>query len=184
MASPSHPMATDDDQGRTKDNHPIAGAKKTNQEPEGVLLLKSLGFVAGARSSKQQDAVNDTEQRLANESKPIEIADDGDEIEEIVMGKRKLTSSVWDDFKRVKIRSGEMKAQCNYCHKKLTGKSTHGTKHLHDHLKICVLRKIKLRGQDKTLAQTTLRFGRKYLLRATLLILKLLERACCHDFIA
>ncbi|WVZ51491.1 hypothetical protein U9M48_002635 [Paspalum notatum var. saurae] len=79
MASPSHLMATDDDEGRKKGNHPIAGAKKTNQEPKRILQLKSLGFVAGARSRKQQDAVNDTEQRLANESKPIEIADDGDE---------------------------------------------------------------------------------------------------------
>jgi hypothetical protein len=59
----------------------------------------------------------------------------------------------------VKLSSGEIKAQCSYCHKKLNGKSTHGTKHLHDHLKICVLRKIKLAGQNKTMSQSSLRFS-------------------------
>jgi hypothetical protein len=99
--------------------------------------------------------------KSVNDSQPIQIDDDGDEIEEMDVGsKMKLTSAVWNEFKRVKLSSGEVKAQCNYCHKKLAGKNTHGTKHLHDHLKICVLRKIKLAtGQNKTLAQSSLRFS-------------------------
>ena len=34
-----------------------------------------------------------------------------------------------------------MKAICNYCGKKLGGESRNGTKHLHDHFKICLLRR-------------------------------------------
>jgi len=74
--------------------------------------------------------------------------------------KRKLTSVVWNDFKKVKV-CGTVKAQCLHCHKQLGGKSTNGTRHLHDHLKICTLKKIKLKGQQKTLEQSALRFGSK-----------------------
>ena len=74
--------------------------------------------------------------------------------------KRKLTSVVWNDFKKVKV-SGIVKAQCLHSHKQLGGKSTNGTRHLHDHLKICTLKKIKLKGQQKTLEQSALRFGSK-----------------------
>ena len=38
------------------------------------------------------------------------------------------------------------------------GETNHGTKHLHDHLKSCTLRKIKTAG-NKTLSQSCLRFG-------------------------
>ena len=55
---------------------------------------------------------------------------------------RKLTSVVWNHFKREKI-DGEWKAICNYCRKKLSGKDSHGTKHLHDHYKACMPRKTK-----------------------------------------
>jgi len=96
---------------------------------------------------------------------PIEIEDD-DEVIEVEEGeddgaaagsKRKLTSAVWKEFKRVKF-NGNIRAKCNYCGKKLSATSTNGTKHLHNHLKGCVQRKIKLNG--KTLAQASLRFGR------------------------
>ncbi|KAL4574899.1 hypothetical protein LXL04_021739 [Taraxacum kok-saghyz] len=55
---------------------------------------------------------------------------------------RKLTSVVWNHFKREKI-DGEWKAICNYCRKKLSGKDSHGTTHLHDHYKACMPRKTK-----------------------------------------
>jgi hypothetical protein len=68
------------------------------------------------------------------------------EGEEDVLGmKRKLTSVVWKEFKRVKV-GGDVKAKCNYCHKQLGVSSNNGTKHLHDHLKICTLRRIKIMG--------------------------------------
>ena len=98
-----------------------------------------------------------------NDSVPIEIEDD-DEVIEVegedgaeAGSKRKLTSAVWKEFKRVKF-NGNVRAKCNYCGKKLSATSTNGTKHLHNHLKGCVQRKIKLNG--KTLAQASLRFGR------------------------
>ena len=96
---------------------------------------------------------------------PIEIEDD-DEVIEVEEGeddgaaagsKRKLTSAVWKEFKRVKF-NGNVRAKCNYCGKKLSATSTNGTKHLHNHLKACLQRKIKLNG--KTFAQASLRFGR------------------------
>ncbi|XP_031256250.1 uncharacterized protein LOC116114236 isoform X1 [Pistacia vera] len=54
-------------------------------------------------------------------------------------------SVVWLHFKKVKV-DGKDKAECNYCHKQLVGGSKNGTKHLHDHLRICPRRKY----QDKT----------------------------------
>ncbi|KAF0895203.1 hypothetical protein E2562_008543 [Oryza meyeriana var. granulata] len=73
--------------------------------------------------------------------------------------KRKLTSVVWKEFTRVKY-NGRVKTKCMYCAKKLGGETKNGTKHLHDHLKICTLRRIKLSG-NKSLAQGSLRFGAK-----------------------
>lgn len=94
-----------------------------------------------------------------NDSEPIQIDDDEPRLEDVDFGtKRKLTSVVCKDFKKVKVRD-DVKAQCLHCHKQLGGKSTNGTKHLHDHLKICTLRRIKLMGQNKTLAQSSLRLN-------------------------
>jgi hypothetical protein len=99
-----------------------------------------------------------------NDPTPIEIADNDvieveDEEEDGVEAgrKRKLTSAVWNEFKRVKI-NGIVRAKCIYCFKQLSATSTNGTKHLHYHLQYCVQRKIKRNG--KTLSQASLRFGR------------------------
>ena len=121
-------------------------------------LLRHDSSVAGAESGNETES--SMQPQSVNDSEPIQIDDDVDEIEEVIAEpKRKLTSVVWNEFKRVKLSSGEIKAQCSYCHKKLNGKSTHGTKHLHDHLKICVLRKIKLTSQNKIMSQSSLRFS-------------------------
>lgn len=99
-----------------------------------------------------------------NDSMPIEIDDDDEDIEveeddegAEVGSKRKLTSAVWNEFKRVKF-NGTVRAKCKYCFKLLSARSTNGTNHLRTHLKGCVQRKIKVNG--KTLAQATLRFGK------------------------
>jgi hypothetical protein len=65
--------------------------------------------------------------------------------EDILGTKGKLTSMVWKEFKRVKV-GRNVKAKCKYCHKQLGGSSKNETKHLHDHLKICTLRRIKIMG--------------------------------------
>ncbi|WOL08977.1 hypothetical protein Cni_G17730 [Canna indica] len=53
--------------------------------------------------------------------------------------KRRLTSDVWNHFKRQKI-DGKLKAICNYCKKKLMGDPRQGTSHLRLHWKSCPLR--------------------------------------------
>jgi hypothetical protein len=95
-------------------------------------------------------------------SEPIEIEDDELVEEEEEDGpatgaKRKLTSVVWNEFKRVRY-IGTTKAKCMYCFKKLSGETSHVTRHLHDHLKSCTLRKLKTTG-NKTLSQSCFRFG-------------------------
>jgi len=103
-----------------------------------------------------------TEPESVNDSQPIiEIEDDEPEDEDADVGsKRKLTSAVWKEFKRVKML-GEVKAKCMYCGKKLSAKAKSGTKHLHDHLKACPYRRRNLSGKDKNLAQASLRFASK-----------------------
>ncbi|XP_044493362.1 zinc finger BED domain-containing protein RICESLEEPER 3-like [Mangifera indica] len=49
-------------------------------------------------------------------------------------------SIVWEHFKKVKV-DGKDKAECNYCHKQLVSGGKNGTRHLHDHHKICPKRK-------------------------------------------
>ncbi|XP_066374013.1 uncharacterized protein [Miscanthus floridulus] len=68
-----------------------------------------------------------------NESMPvmpvIDIDDDDMEVEEedgVEAGsKRKLTSAVWTEFKRVKF-NGTVRAKCIYCFKQLSATSTNG----------------------------------------------------------
>jgi hypothetical protein len=99
-----------------------------------------------------------TEPEFVNDSQSIEIEDDPEEEDMNVGSKRKLTSAVWNEFKRVKML-GEVKAQCMYCGKKLSAKSKSGTKHLHDHLKGCPYRKSKF--ATKPMTQPSLRFAAK-----------------------
>ncbi|KAJ1418042.1 Zinc finger, BED-type [Sesbania bispinosa] len=66
---------------------------------------------------------------------------------DIIEGK-KLKSVVWEHFTK-KVVNGVDKAECNYCKKLLGGSSKNGTKHLHQHMNICVQRKIAMRGQQK-----------------------------------
>ena len=88
------------------------------------------------------------------------LSDDEDgqeqEVEEVnEAGKRKLTSKVWLEMKKMRI-NGEWKAKCNWCHKTLTAGSWNGTKHLKLHLQSCTLRKLKTKD-GKTLHQSSLK---------------------------
>ena len=60
--------------------------------------------------------------------------------DQVEVGKRKLTSIVWNHYKKQRIDEID-KAICNYCGKKLGGESKNGTKHLYDHFNRCPLRK-------------------------------------------
>ena len=111
----------------------------------------------GAGSSNPQESQAQPES--VNDSQPIQIDEDDPEPEDTDFGtKRKLTSAVWKDFKKVKVL-GVVRAQCLHCHKQLGGNSRNGTTHLHGHLKIYTLKKIKMMGQNKSLAQSALRFS-------------------------
>ena len=113
----------------------------------------------GSGSSSQQESEQLPPQaESVNDTEPIQI-EDGDETEDQDFGtKSKLRSVVWNDFKIMKV-SGDVEAQCKHCHKQLGGSSRNGTKHLHDHLRICMLRNIKLNSPNKTLAQYALKFS-------------------------
>jgi hypothetical protein len=128
--------------------------------------MSTAGSASGSQAPVSQGSLPETDSRneLVNESEAIEIEDDEDvELEDEeeegaeVGSKRKLRSPVWKEFKRVRWH-GKVKAKCNYCFSKLGGDTRSGTKHLHDHLKSCVQRKIKL-GGNKKLSQASLRFS-------------------------
>jgi len=81
--------------------------------------------------------------KSVNDSMPIEIDDEEEEIGEdgVAAGsKRKLTSAVWKEFKRVKC-NGIVQAKCIYCFKQLSASGTNGTTHLRVHLKSYVQKK-------------------------------------------
>ncbi|XP_058103795.1 zinc finger BED domain-containing protein RICESLEEPER 1-like isoform X3 [Magnolia sinica] len=60
-------------------------------------------------------------------------------VERFPPKKRRLTSSVWNDFEKVKGEGGKEFATCKHCKRKLVGDSKKGTSHLHKHLKKCLL---------------------------------------------
>ncbi|CAA0825803.1 Unknown protein [Striga hermonthica] len=115
-------------------------------------------MASGSSSLPQSPSSVATEPEPVNDSESIEIEDDEPEEEMNVGSKRKLTYVVWKEFKRVKFL-GEMKVKCMYCGKKLSAKSSSGTKHLHDHLACCQYRRCKLLGKNKNLIQPSLKFA-------------------------
>lgn len=56
--------------------------------------------------------------------------------------KRKFRSPAWDHIER-RLIGGKWKAICNDCKKILVGESNTGTKHLLDHIKTCLHKKLK-----------------------------------------
>uniref|UniRef100_A0A8I6YBX4 BED-type domain-containing protein n=1 Tax=Hordeum vulgare subsp. vulgare TaxID=112509 RepID=A0A8I6YBX4_HORVV len=91
----------------------------------------------------------------------LDDGEEGDDVEvvEVQPSKRKLTSKVWLEMKKMRI-NGEWKAKFNWCHKVLTAGSRNGTKHLRLHLEICTLKKLKNKG-SKTLSQSSLKVSAK-----------------------
>jgi hypothetical protein len=122
------------------------------------VATSNPSLASGSSSLPQLPNSAATEPESVNDSQPIEIEDDSGEENLNVGSKRKLTSAVWNEFKRVKML-GEVKAKCIYCGKKLSAKSKSGTKHLHDHLKVCPYRKSTLASKDKKMIQPSLRFA-------------------------
>ena len=63
-------------------------------------------------------------------------------INVIIEEEGKYKSIVWNHFKRMRVDEKD-KTECNYCKKLLVRGSNYGTKHLHDHVKICPRRKFQ-----------------------------------------
>jgi hypothetical protein len=85
--------------------------------------------------------------------------DTGDNIEALAeTANSRRRSVVWKHFDKMQI-NGEDKAQCKYCKKFLGGKSRNGTKHLLQHMDICIHRKIHDNKTNK--GQTFLVQGKK-----------------------
>ncbi|KAL8472439.1 hypothetical protein ACS0TY_029594 [Phlomoides rotata] len=85
-----------------------------------------------------QQTMSSNEIPTPNDSNQVNCIDESEET--LMLGKKRgLTSIVWNHFKRLKI-DNKWKAECNYCKKKLGGDTKNGTRHLHDHFKICPLK--------------------------------------------
>ncbi|KAL8478241.1 hypothetical protein ACS0TY_030221 [Phlomoides rotata] len=99
-------------------------------------------------SPSSQQPIDGSPQNMSADEIPTPIESNqmnctGESEETLTLGrKRSLTSVVWNHFKREKI-DDKWKAICNFCNKKLGGDTKNGTKHLHDHFKICPLRKTR-----------------------------------------
>ena len=64
-----------------------------------------------------------------------------------IKGKRR-TSWVWGEF-NLQVDKNDRKAMCKHCKHKLSAKSSHGTKHLSDHLlRFCTKRHFRSKGQQ------------------------------------
>ncbi|KAF1891336.1 hypothetical protein Lal_00016967 [Lupinus albus] len=61
---------------------------------------------------------------------------------------KKDRSAVWEHFEKTKV-NGVDKVECKYRKKQLNKSSRNGTKHLHNHMELCVQKKIRVRGHDK-----------------------------------
>lgn len=132
------------------------GSGGSNQGPCSEASQPASESLALSRGS-QPKSINDSEQvEVDDEKELIEIEDDEEEDGADPGSKRKLTSAVWKEFKRVKYM-GTIKAKCMHCSKKLSGATKNGTSHLRDHLKTCTLKRIKM--GNKVLVQPHLRFG-------------------------
>ncbi|XP_052107451.1 zinc finger BED domain-containing protein RICESLEEPER 2-like [Arachis duranensis] len=81
-----------------------------------------------------------------------ETQEGGQEVSQSVQNssnKKGLTSEDWKHFRREQI-DGKWKAICKYCERKIGGDQ--GTKHLHDHIRICPIRTI--RGPKQSILKT------------------------------
>lgn len=67
--------------------------------------------------------------------------------------KRKLTSAVWNEME-LKFENGEWKAECNYCHRKLSVGPKAGTNHLRSHLDSCPARHAPMGPKQQKLRLT------------------------------
>lgn len=77
------------------------------------------------------------------------------------MPKDNLRSKWWENFQKIRVKgSGAVKARCLFCNKKLIGDGKNGTKHLQDHSKSCLKKKM-VDGKQKILTPSFVMGGGK-----------------------
>lgn len=105
----------------------------------------SGGGAASRDPTPSSGAAVDSRAPSPSESTPAE-GDTTDVVEidddDTKPGNKRRKSNVWEEFTEEKV-GGVLKAECNWCHKLLSGATRHGTSHLHGHLRICESRNIK-----------------------------------------
>ncbi|KAF0919625.1 hypothetical protein E2562_030739 [Oryza meyeriana var. granulata] len=126
----------------TKNSWPPVPVSPTSPTPTARSIVHSLGFKKMSLASGSQSPLSQASQAQSdsllvsgspqpdfdNDSVPIDIDDDVIEVEDDEDGveagsKRKLTSAVCKEFKRVRF-NGEVRAKCTYCFKQLSATST------------------------------------------------------------
>ncbi|RYR38527.1 hypothetical protein Ahy_A09g043569 [Arachis hypogaea] len=92
------------------------------------------------------DSFSSTPIENNNEIEPTQDDEEGgQEVSQEVQNspnKKGLTSEAWKHFRREKI-DGKWKEICKYCERKIGGDTKQGTKHLHDHIRICPIRTVR-----------------------------------------
>ncbi|KAF1877758.1 hypothetical protein Lal_00038067 [Lupinus albus] len=100
------------------------------------------------------DLVNPTNMDVTSTSNPTpepsqsHVGEDDNTESTMQPVPKKHRSVVREHFQKIKV-NGVDKAECKYCRKQLSGSSRNGTKHLHNHMELCVQKKIMTRGHDK-----------------------------------
>ncbi|KAG6471835.1 hypothetical protein ZIOFF_069282 [Zingiber officinale] len=120
---------------------PIVSEMEINDnEVEGAMqTLPTMGsqVLASTASHSQNESVPiEANEATLNNTLDAEISGTD------VGTKRKCRSIAWDHFEK-KLIGGKWKAICNDCKKALGGDTKNGTKHLLDHMKICLHKKQK-----------------------------------------
>ncbi|XBH61025.1 hypothetical protein VPH35_115537 [Triticum aestivum] len=131
------------------------GQRVKAQKSRGVEKQSNVSSreeVVGMASPNTGSSPSPAEERSAVNMSAIQQAD-ATESEVVNAGtqsgsKRKRRSVVWNDFEEV-IVDGKLKAECVFCHKKLSGEQSHGTSHLRSHLETCDAKKSKDSKQQK-----------------------------------
>ncbi|KAL1290252.1 hypothetical protein AAHE18_20G116400 [Arachis hypogaea] len=96
---------------------------------------------------------NETEPNQNDEGQAIE-AHAGQEVSQSVQNspnRKGLTSKAKKHFRREQI-DRKWKAICKYCERKIGGDTKQGTKHLHDHIRICPIHTV--RGSMQSILKT------------------------------
>ncbi|KAL0928761.1 hypothetical protein M5K25_000682 [Dendrobium thyrsiflorum] len=80
------------------------------------------------------------EENKSLEENAIGISKHDEEVNPVAIKKRKKTSSVWDEFKEVKLANGQKKGECIHCKRALAIGSTGSTTQFRRHLDRCAAR--------------------------------------------